>query len=118
MNIEIITKEEFNQLQEQIRRLDEKLDQLSQPVTKIVKGRQLRQFLGGISESALTNLRSKRIIPFMLVERTYYYDLPDVLKALKEHERRVEPIENPSLVHSKPPPPMNLLNLNFRNPLQ
>lgn len=118
MKIDVITKDELNELSEQIRMIHEKIDQLNRPLTKIVKGRQLRQFLGEISESALTSLRAKGIIPFMQIEKTYYYDLDSVLKALKNHEYQAQHSIKPLDGISKPPPPMDLMNLNFRNPLQ
>ena len=118
MKIELITKEEFSELRELIQKLDEKIDSSNRTLTKIVRSKQLREFLGGISDSALINLRTKGIIPFIQIEKTYYYDLESVLKALKEHEKQPQFTMNPPIGVSKPPPPMDLLNLNFRNPLQ
>ena len=110
MKIELITKSDLDDLTQLVQKMNEKIDGFSNPPTKFIRSKEVRQLLGGISESTLANLRNKGIIPFSFIERTYFYDAEGVIQAIKAHENTLltTPKNGIFTGKSQPPPPLSL----------
>ena len=120
MNIDLITKTEYEELKNLLIQIDAKLEHHVTQTPQIVKGKQLQKILGNISSSSLNNLKQKEIIPYMLIEKTYYYDVNDVLQALKVHQTTTTlKIANTALKSAlknpKPPSPLDF-NYSYKTP--
>jgi len=81
---ELITLSDISRLEEKIDRLSELITKKGKEYPKILKSEQVRELLG-ISSSSLQNLRNKNVIHYSKVAGTIYYKLDDIIKLIEDN---------------------------------
>lgn len=82
MNVELITKEDLNQLKKElIQELTELIGKNTMPTKKWLRSVEVRKMLS-VSSGTLQNLRIQGNIKFSKVGGIFYYDVNDITKMM------------------------------------
>jgi len=87
MKVDLATKEDIERVRELLEEVKDLLQSSSNSnLPKYIRSKELRVCLGGMSDTALSNLRNRKIIPYLKLEGTYLYEVTEVMNALKNHQ--------------------------------
>ena len=86
MNIEIITKQDLQELEKRILEAVKCLEKSSKTEKEWLRPKEVCHLLQ-CSSGKLINLRIKGILPFSKIGGSIYYNRKDILKVLEENQR-------------------------------
>jgi hypothetical protein len=87
-NSEIVTKQDLiDSLVKIVDEIQQIIDEKVTPKKKWLRSKDVREFLGGISNSKLQTLRINGTINYTKLGSSYYYDQEEISKILEENKQ-------------------------------